>query len=60
MTYINTCSGVDNKLRAGLLAGRLSLDVRNTIDAMKQTNLLLSYVYILITTTNTTMCTISQ
>ena len=60
MTYINTCSGVDNKLRAVLLAGRLSLDVRNTIDAMKQTNLLLSYVYILITTTNTTMCTISQ
>ena len=60
MTYINTCSGVDNKLRAVLLAGRLSLDVRNTIDAMKQTNLLLSYVYILFTTTNTTMCTISQ
>ena len=60
MTNINTCSGVDNKLRAVLLAGRLSLDVRNTIDAMKQTNLLLSYVYILITTTNTTMCTISQ
>ena len=60
MTYINTCSGVDNKLRAVLLAGRLSLDVRNKIDAMKQTNLLLSYVYILITTTNTTMCTISQ
>ena len=60
MTYINTCSGVDNKLRAVLLAGRLSQDVRNTIDAMKQTNLLLSYVYILITTTNTTMCTISQ
>ena len=60
MTYINTCSGVDNKLRAVLLAGRLSLDLRNTIDAMKQTNLLLSYVYILITTTNTTMCTISQ
>ena len=60
MTYRNTCSGVDNKLRAVLLAGRLSLDVRNTIDAMKQTNLLLSYVYILITTTNTTMCTISQ
>ena len=60
MTYINTCSGVDNKLRAVLLAGRLSLDVRNTIDAMKQTNLFLSYVYILITTTNTTMCTISQ
>ena len=60
MTYLNTCSGVDNKLRAVLLAGRLSLDVRNTIDAMKQTNLLLSYVYILITTTNTTMCTISQ
>ena len=60
MTYINTCSGVDNKLRTVLLAGRLSLDVRNTIDAMKQTNLCLSYVYILITTTNTTMCTISQ
>ena len=60
MTYINTCSGVDNKLIAVLLSGRLSLDVRNTIDAMKQTNLFLSYVYILITTTNTTMCTISQ
>ena len=44
MTYINTCSGVDSKLRAVLLAGRLSLDVRNTIDAMKQTNLLLSYL----------------
>ena len=52
MTYINTCSGVDNKLRAVLLAGRLSLDVRNTIDAMKQTNLFLSYVYILITTSD--------
>ena len=47
MAYINTCSSVNNKLSAELLAGRLWLRLHNTIDAWKQAKLSLSYAYVI-------------